>query len=388
MKSKELAGKYKDYVIDLRRHFHMYPESSLEEFETSKRIREELDKMGIPYISLATNGVLATIEGGMEGKTVALRADMDALEIVETNDVPYKSKIEGKMHGCGHDGHTAMLLGAAKILNEIKDEIKGKVYLIFQPAEEVAIGAKAMIKESNFMDEVDTAFAIHLWSEVPVGTVSVDPGPRMASADIFKIKIKGKAGHGSMPNQGVDAVVAGAAIVMDLQSVVSREMNPHDTVVLSVGAFHGGTRFNIIAGEAVLDGTTRLFNPELREQIPGIIERIAKNTAASYRAEASLEYIYGTPPVTNDEECAAIARGAVVKLVGEEGVFEFPKTTGGEDFGYFLEKAPGVIAFVGIRNDEKGINYAHHHDKFDMDEDGLEIGTALYVQYTLDYLNQ
>lgn len=386
MNIKEIGKKYKDYVIQMRREFHMNPESSWEEFRTSQRVKEELDKMGIPYVSVAGTGVLATIKGKEEGKTVALRADMDALEVTETNDVPYKSQNPGKMHACGHDGHTAMLLGAAKIFSEIKDELKGTVKLIFQPAEEVAAGAKKMIAESDFMDTVDSVFGIHLWSGVPVGKVSVESGPRMASADLFKIKVTGKAGHGSMPHQTVDSVVVASAIVMNLQSMVSREFSPLESVVVSVGSLHSGTRFNVIAGEAVLDGTTRCFNPEIREELPGIIERIAKHTAAAYRAEANLEYTNGTPPTINDEECSKIATGSVEKILGKEGVQLMEKTTGGEDFSFFLEKAPGAIAFVGVRNEETGACYAHHHDKFNMDEDGLEIGTALYVQYAVDYL--
>lgn len=387
MTIKKLAEQYKDYVIDLRREFHMYPESSWEEFRTSSRVKEELDKLEIPYISLAGTGVLATIKGKNPGKTVALRGDMDALETTETNDIPYKSKHEGKMHACGHDGHTAMLLGAAKILKDIQDELNGTVYLIFQPAEEVAGGAKKMIEESDFMDNVDSVFGIHLWSDIEIGKVSVEAGPRMASADFFSLKIKGKAGHGSMPHQTVDAVVAASAVVMDLQSVVSREISPLDSAVLTIGSFHSGTRFNIIAGEATLEGTTRCFNPKIREKLPEIIERIAKNTAASYRADASLSYTWATPATINDEECSKIATDSVEKILGKDGVTKMEKTTGGEDFAYFLEKAPGILAFVGIRNEEKGACYPHHHDKFNMDEDALEIGTALYVQYAVDFLN-
>ena len=388
MNVKELGKKYKDYVIELRREFHMYPESSFEEFRTSKRVKEELDKMGIPYESLAGTGVLATLKGDKPGKTVALRADMDALEIQETNDVEYKSKNDGKMHACGHDAHTSMLLGAAKMLSENKDSINGTIMFIFQPAEEVAGGAKKMIEESDFLDNVDSVFGIHVWSDLETGKVSVDAGPRMASADFFDIKVTGRAGHGSMPHQTVDAVVVGSAIVMNLQSFVSREMSPLDSVVLSIGSFHSGTRFNIIAGEAVLSGTSRCFSPEIREQFPIAIERIAKSTAEAYRATAELDYTHGTPPTINDEESALIAQGSVTKLLGESGNISMPKTTGGEDFSFFLEKVPGAFAFVGVRNDEKNANFPHHHDKFNIDEDGLEIGSNLYAQYALDFLNK
>ena len=247
MNVREKCSLAKDYVIEMRRYFHQYPEKSLEEYETSKRIKEELDKMGIPYISVANTGVIATIEGKNPGKTVALRADMDALSVVEENDsIDYKSKIDGMMHACGHDGHTSMLLGAGKVLNDMKDEINGTVKLFFQPAEEVAQGAKAMIADGA-LEGVDGVFGIHLWTDLECGKISVEEGPRMAAADIFKIIVKGKGGHGSLPQQGVDAVVVSSAIIMNLQSIVSRETSPLDSVVVSIGALHSGTRFNVIA---------------------------------------------------------------------------------------------------------------------------------------------
>ncbi|KPU45667.1 putative hydrolase YxeP [Oxobacter pfennigii] len=386
MEIKELARLYKQYVINMRREFHKNPEASLKEFWTSGRIKGELDVMGIPWVSCAGTGIIATIEGMHEGKTIGLRADMDALEITEANEVEYKSQNDGIMHACGHDGHIAMLLGTAKILNECRDKIKGTVKLFFQPAEEIARGAKMMIDEGA-LNGVDGVFAIHLWSGLDVGKVSVEAGPRMAAADFFKIIIKGKSGHGSMPHQAIDAVVAGAACVMNLQSLVSREMNPLESVVISVGSFHSGTRNNIIANEALLEGTARCFNPKIRQEIPDVLERMVKNTAAGYRAEAELRYVEGTAPTINNVECSKLAASCVEKILSRDAVAETEKTTGGEDFSLFLEKAPGIIAFVGIRNEEKGTCYAHHHENFNMDEDALEIGTALYAQYAVDFLN-
>lgn len=386
MSVKELANKYKQYIIDRRREFHMNPEASLEEFVTSKRVKEELKKIGIPYVEIAGTGVIATIKGSKEGKTVALRADMDALQVQECNKVDYKSTKDGLMHACGHDGHTAMLLGAAQILNEIKENINGTVKLFFQPGEEVALGARKMIEEGA-MDGVDGVFGIHLWADVPVGKVNIEVGPRMASADIFKIKIKGKGGHGSLPHQGVDAVVAASSVVMDLQSIVSREISPLESAVVSVGSFHSGTRFNVIASEAVLEGTTRCFNPEIRKNFPEMLERVVKNTTASYRAEAEIQYTLGTPPLINEESCTIIAQNSVEKLIGKEGLIHLEKVTGGEDFAFFMEKAPGALAFVGVRNEEKEANYPHHHEKFNIDEDGLEIGSALYAQFAMDFLS-
>ena len=387
MDIKEITKSYKDYVIKLRREFHENPEKSMEEVRTSKRVKEELDKIGIPYVSAGGTGVIATIKGANPGKTVALRGDMDALQVVECTDVEYKSKNEGLMHACGHDGHTSMLLGAAKVLNDIKDSINGTVKLFFQPGEEVGKGARAMIQDGA-MEGVDSVFGINLWTDVESGNISVEEGPRMASADFFKITVKGRGGHGSLPHQGVDAVLASSAIVMNLQSMVSREVSPLEPLVVSVGVLNSGTRFNVIASEAVLEGTIRLFNPELRKQIPGILERIAKSTAEAYRADAELEYGYLTPAVINDKECSKIATDAAIKLFGEDCITLFEKVTGAEDLAEFMNIAPGALAFVGARNESKGACYPHHHGCFNIDEDALEIGTALYVQYAVDFLNK
>lgn len=387
MAIKAYVEKYKQYVIDLRREFHMYPETKWQERRTSQRVREELDKMAIPYTTAAELGIVATIRGHQEGKTIGLRADMDALQVQELNDVPYKSKHEGIMHACGHDGHTAMLLGSAAVLNDMRSEIKGAIKLIFQPAEEGAEGGKRMLDE-GIMAGIDEVFAIHLWADIPCGTVSVDAGPRMASADYFKITVKGRGGHGSMPHQGVDAIVAASAIIMDIQSVVSREISPLESAVVSIGSFHAGTSFNVIASEAVLEGTTRCFNPQVRRTLPEILDRIVRHTADSYRATGTLEYIPMTPPVINDAAASRRAEAAITKLFGREAIYSFDKIMGAEDYAYYLEKAPGIIAFVGAGNKEKGASYPHHHGKFNIDEDALAIGTALHVQYALDFLSK
>ena len=387
MDVKALAKNVKDYVIDLRREFHMYPERSGEEFRTSQRVKEELDKLGIPYTTAGGTGVIGIIKGEKPGKTVALRADMDALEVYEKNDIPYKSKTDGLMHACGHDGHTAMLLGAAKVLSMIKNELKGSVKLFFQPAEETAQGALKMI-DDGVMEGVDSVFAIHLWSGLPMGKISVEAGPRMAAVDVFDITVSGKGGHGSAPHEGVDALVAASDIVMALQTIVSRELSPLEPVVVTVGKLVAGTRFNVLASEAKLEGTNRYFNPKIKDVLPQAIERMAKNVAAGYRAEAHLNYQFATSPVINDPECSALATRAVEKILGKDGLIEYEKVMGGEDFAEFLKKAPGALALVGIGNEEKKTTYPHHHPNFNIDEDALEIGVALYVQYALDYLNQ
>ena len=387
MNVKDITKKYKDYIIEKRRYFHMNPEPSFNEYDTSKVVQEELTKIGIPFEIFAKTGIIATIKGQNPGKTVLLRADMDALEVCEKNNVSYRSQKEGLMHACGHDGHIAMLLGAAHVLNEIKNDISGEIKLLFQPAEEIAKGAKAMIEESKIIDSIDAAFAIHLWQGVPVGKISLESGARMAAADLFSIKVKGKSGHGSMPHETIDAVVVASAIVMNLQHLVSRNTNPLDTLVVTVGKLTAGTRHNIIAGEALLEGTIRSFSDEVWKKIPEQIERVVKNTAAAYNAEAEIDLVRATPPLVNNQDISDILKASAEKLYGEEVVTKYEKTPGGEDFAYFTQAVPGALAFVGIRNDEKGINSPHHNETFDMDEEALEMGANLYAQFAIDFLN-
>ncbi len=385
MNIENLAANYSEYVINLRREFHRFPEESWKEERTSRRIKEELEKIGIEFESTAKTGVVAVLRGKKPGKVVALRADMDAIRVKEATEAEFASKNEGIMHACGHDGHMAMLIGAAKILKEIQHEWDGTVKFIFQPAEEVGEGAAKIIEE-GFLDDVEGAFGIHLWSDLHCGKVSVEEGARMACADIFRVRVKGKGGHGSLPHQGVDAVVAASSIVLNLQTAVSREINPMEPAVVSVGMMKAGTRFNVIANEAVLEGTTRCFNNKTREKFPKIIERICKNTAEAVRAEAEVEYILATPITINDRECSYIAKGAVEKIAGRNAVVLMDKSTATEDIGRYFQKAPGVLAFVGIRNEEKGVVYPQHHERYTIDEDALKIGTALYAQYAIDFL--
>lgn len=385
MNIKDIAKKHENYSIEMRRHFHMYPEPSMEEYETQKKVMEELDKMNIDNFKAAGTGVVGIIKGEKDGKIVALRADMDALELQEENDIPHKSKNEGYMHGCGHDGHTAGLLTAGKILNEIKSEIEGTVKLVFQPGEENGKGALALIND-GILDDVDAIFGIHLWNELDSGKVSVEAGPRMASAGIFYIYVTGQGGHGSMPEQGVDAALAGAAILMNLQTVVSRGISPLNPAVLSIGIFKSGTRFNVIPSKAYLEGTTRCFSLEINEKFEGQIRRIVENTAKAYKAEAELIYKQLSLPTINDEKLSEYASKVAVDLVGEEGNVIFEKTTGGEDFSFFSTKTKTEFAFVGTRNDEKVKYYPHHHSHFDIDESALTTAAGLYAGFAIEYL--
>ncbi|MBE6067467.1 MAG: amidohydrolase [Clostridium lundense] len=385
MTIRELTKKYTKNIIELRRKFHEYPEASLNEFNTNKIIKEELDKLGIEYKNAAGTGVIAEIKGNCSGKIVALRADIDGLSVSELSDFEYKSKNEDLMHACGHDCHISMLLGAAMVLNDIKDQLNGTVRLIFQPAEEVAKGAKMMI-EAGALDGVSGVFGMHVWSDIECGSVCVQPGPLMASADLFTISVKGKGGHGSAPHQGVDSVVASSAIVMNLQTIVSRELDPLEPAVVSVGSLSAGSRFNVIASEGTLIGTTRCFNPEIRDKFPEIIKRVAEDTASTFRAQAELEYSPGTSIVINEEECSKLAETSLEKIGAKSVVIE--KIMGGEDFSEYQSKVPGVLALVGVRNESKGACYPQHHPHYTVDEDALEIGTSLYVQYAQDFLNK
>lgn len=387
MEIKELMTKYQDYSVGMRRHFHENPEPSMKEFNTQKRVIEELQAMGIEHYTCGGTGVVGIIKGKGPGKTIALRADMDALEVQEENSVPYKSKIVGMMHACGHDGHTASLLTAAKMLNEIKDEFNGTIKLIFQPGEEVAQGALAMIKD-GVMEGVDGIFGIHIWNDVETGKISCEAGPRMASAGMFKVYITGKGGHGAMPHQTVDASVVASAIVMNLQTIVNREVAPSDPAVVTVGMIRSGSRWNVISGEAYMEGTTRCYSMDVNNAFEGQIKRIVEMTAQAYRAEARLEYTQMTIPTINDPMMSAIAAESSKKLVGEEGVITFEKTSGGEDFAFFSEYAPSAFAFVGSKNTGKLDNYPHHHPKFDIDEDALGISAGLYTQFALDFLSK
>ncbi len=386
MNTKDLAKQSEAYIIEQRRHFHMHPELSLEEFLTTDYIIGQLDAMGVPWIRPTETGVIGTITGKGPGRCVGLRADIDALNVTEATGVDYASRSVGKMHACGHDSHAAMLLGAARILNGLKDQFAGSIKLIFQPAEEVAQGARDLIAAGDWYDQVDNFFGAHIWSLMPSGTVSVEAGGRMAAADWWEIRVTGRSGHGSMPNQGVDAAVIASAIVMNLQALVSRETSPLDPLVITTGTIQAGTRFNIIAGDATLTGTNRYFSREIARTIEGDMRRIAEGTAALYRGKAELAYRYMTPPLINDAASSALAHEAALKIFAPDRIVPEAATTGGEDFAFYIQDKPGCFAFIGCADEAKKTNVAHHHECFNVDESVLADGAALYAQYALDFL--
>lgn len=385
---KEAIQKYSNELTEIRRKLHSEPELSWEEFNTSSFVSEYLNQLGIENRKTEPTGVIAEIKGGKPGKTVALRADMDALSVEELNiDLPYASKEVGKMHACGHDAHTSMLLIAAKALNEVKDEIPGNVRLIFQPAEEVATGAKEMVKQGA-VEGVDHAFGIHIWSQMPTHKVACSPGPSFASADIFTVTFKGRGGHGAMPQDCIDAAIVASSFVMNVQSVVSRTIDPQNPAVLTVGKMVVGTRFNIIAENAVIEGTVRCFDPKTRDHIEKQLQIYAENVANIYGATAEVDYFRGTQAVINNEYSAKLVQKVAAEAFGEDVVYDEKPTMGGEDFSFYLDEVPGSFALVGAGNPEKDTEWAHHHGKFNVDEDALATGAELYAQFAWAFLNE
>ncbi|WP_294146892.1 amidohydrolase [uncultured Clostridium sp.] len=394
MNIKELAGEQKEYIRTQRRFFHAHPEVSKEEAGTTEHIVRELEAMGIPVRTFDDcTGAVGTIEGTRSGgepgsgKTVMLRADIDALPITEPQNKEYSSQNPGVMHACGHDCHMAMLLAAAKILSSHRDEFSGTVKLLFQMGEEVGIESKHYV-DNGALDGVDAIFGMHVWALLDSGCVNFEDGERMASSDRFTIRIKGCSSHGSAPHEGKDAVVGAAAVVMALQTLVSRINNPQNTFVLSVGMMNGGTQSNILAGQVELVGTTRTFNREFRKSLPKLITDMASGVAVAYGCEAETEYCFFPGPVINDhEDLNNIARSAAEKQMGKAALVHLDKMTGAEDFSVLMEKVPGVYGFLGVRNREKGICCVHHHPDFEVDEEQLPNGTGIYVQFAIDYLN-
>lgn len=377
-----------DEMVELRRDFHMNPELSFEEVKTPQKIAEYHKNLGLQVrTEVGGRGVVATLKGGKPGKTVALRADFDALPIQEENDVPYKSQTDGVMHACGHDGHTATMLCLAKVLVKNKDQIPGTIVFIHQFAEELTPGGAKPMIEDGCLDGVDAIFGTHLWSPFDVGTISYRTGNVMANADRFDITVVGKGGHGGMPHQTVDAIVTASRLISDLQQIVSRGVDPLKSAVVTVGSFHAGKAFNVVAEKAEISGTVRTFDPDIRDAIEKKIETIAKHTCQAAGADCEFSYERGYPAVKNHPEETELLANAAKQVVGSDNVFEMEPVMGGEDFAYYLQHVPGTFFFTGARNEEIGAEYPHHHPRFNIDERAMPIAAKTLAAAALNYLN-
>ena len=379
------AFELKEYMVEQRNYFHSHPELGLQEFNTCNHIEEELNKAGIKNRRVAGTNVIAEIDSGRPGKTLFIRADIDALPIQDAKDVPYRSQTPGIMHACGHDGHAAYLLGAAKLILKHKSEFTGKVILAFQAAEEIGKGARDIIAAGE-LDNVDRTFGIHFGSGMKVGTYGIKTGPDMASCDRWKIKIHGKAAHITTPQNGSDSLFIGALIATQLQTVVSRLISPVEGGLIGTGRFDAGTTYNIIPGEAELDGTIRAFSAESRKKMADAVRSIAQNIAAEYGATVDVDIEDICDPCTNPAETAAEVVESARKLVAEENIITaLDKRFGSDNFADYSRKAPGTYVHVGS-SDGPATSVAHHNEYFDLAEDSYSYAAALAVQYTLDYL--
>jgi amidohydrolase len=375
-------------MVDVRRDLHAHPETAFEEVRTAATIAARLCALGLePRTGVGRTGVTAVVRGGRPGRTVLLRADMDALPIQEENEAPYRSAIAGRMHACGHDCHVAGLLGVAKRLVAEASTLRGNVVLCFQPAEEQGGGALAMIADGVLDDPpVDAAFGVHVWQDLEVGRIGVTPGGWMASVDDFTVTLTGRGAHAAAPQQGIDPVVALAHVITALQTIASRETDPLSEVVVSVTQVRAGTAFNIIPESAWMNGTVRAFDTAVWRDLPARFDRIVRGVAAALGCSAEIEYRRFNMPTVNEPAMTALAHVAAAEVVGEENVATHVRTMGGEDFSAFLQKVPGAFLAIGSRNTGRGLTHMHHHPRFDVDERCIGIGAELLLRIAHRFL--
>lgn len=383
-------------LIADRRYLHENPELGFQEHNTAKFVAERLQALGVEEIRTGINGtgitglVRGTGSGPGKDRVVLVRADMDALPIHEENDVEYRSRNDGVMHACGHDAHTAILLGLARTLMARRDEFAGTVKLLFQPSEEMFPGgAKGMIDEGVMEDpHVDASFALHMAQHQPLGVITIAGGPILAAPDSFKATIQGKGGHAAAPHRAVDPIVIGAQIVGALQTVVSRNVDPVESCVVTVGHFNAGEAFNVIPDIATIGGTVRTLTPEIRDLAEERVNTVIRGIAEAGGATVEIEYTRGYPATINDPAAAALVREAATEVVGADNVVTPPPSMGGEDYAYFLLDRPGAMFQVGTKNEERGLVWGHHHPRFDIDEESLAIALETMTVTVLKYLEQ
>lgn len=373
-----LSSRLQDDLRRWRRHLHMNPELSYSERETTAYLIEQLRPMGVRLETPTATGVIATVEGSTPGRTVAIRADIDALPIQEENDVEYRSRRDGVMHACGHDGHTAILLGIADVLTERSNQFSGTVKLLFQHAEELHPGGAQEFVAAGALEGTEYALGLHLISYIPVGRAGLKSGPIQAASDSFTINIEGKGGHGAYPHDTIDATLVCAQLVVNLQTIVSRRVNPLQPAVVSVGQMSAGTANNVIAQRATLSGTVRTFDEFTRSRIKQEIERMAESSCALMGAQCRVEYVLGYPPLVNDIEVTEVMRQAATVALGEEGVYEMAPSMGADDFAYYAREVPSAFLFLG--SGSPGLDFPHHHPRFDLDERSLDHGVVALVE--------
>lgn len=375
-------------LVSWRRDFHSHPELGLQEHRSARIVADHLRDLGFDVrTGVAETGIVAILEGETSGPVVMARFDMDALPIEESNETDYVSQNPGVMHACGHDGHMAIGLGVATILARHRDSLAGTLKLVFQPGEEGADGAKAMVNEGVLENpRPDVTLIVHLWNEEPVGTVNITAGPVMAAADKWTCTVRGKGGHGALPHQTTDPIVAASHVVTALQTVVSRNVSPTEAAVITVGSCHGGDAFNVIPDRVDLTGTIRTYEPQIRDMVLHRVRDVIEQVAAGCGASADLNITHLTPAVVNDPEVVDVVRGAARAVIGSQNVASGERTMGSEDAAYFTREVPGCYFFVGSANPERGLDAPHHNPRFDFDEDALVIGVAVLAQAIDHYL--
>ncbi|MFD1849791.1 M20 metallopeptidase family protein [Oceanobacillus bengalensis] len=382
----ELDDSFED-MKDWRRYMHKHPELSFEEVHTAKYIEEKLVSFGLEVkTQIGGNGLIGILKGAEKGKTIALRADFDALPIEDEKDVPYKSTKPGVMHACGHDGHTSALLGTARTLSKYREKIKGTVLFVFQPAEEKPPGGAKFMIEEGILDGVDYVFGAHLASEIPLGKVAVGEGYQMAAVDKFEITIKGHGGHGARPHQSIDSLVIGSSVVDSLQKIVSRSVDPLKSAVVTIGVFQAGSAFNIIPDTAKIEGTVRTFDGDVRDQVENEMNSIVRGITSAFHANYEIDYLRGYPALYNHKAETDTVREVLSDVFSKQDVVELEPTMGAEDFSYFLQEKPGTYFKVGSQNDNENTHYPHHHPRFDFDERALVNISKSFVKIVSHYL--